>query len=689
MRKSMLEKNRRITTSVITTNRAIRVNSSVAGFSLLEIIIVLALLGFILAGAAIYAQKIIDEKKRNSTAEAVVQEIYGILRYVNEERINATVRRGTAASTDIKIINPLYQQFSYPVSEDGADINNTGMQNNYVYQLKLPQQGLVAPQPTNGDISPYISRVYSQNVSSLIEAQGAVGAGGRYFSYPLKWGEIWGNQSVRRYFTDSGCGPAGVVTGNNNANAVSFRNQFISCEESPLLRRSELAISRVDLVNNQGTLSRRDGNASSVAVSRVDVYVTFIPADGNTNQHAAHIVQYINPLMDAFSNKHLIADPEHIYLVRSKRRANMTVNGNSRFDASNDWQLLNKTNGLPYRPHPPLKECDNNCAKLADIANLVGHFEDGYNYAIRFSFDGVGEPLRTDGLNSATRICWNTDTGMPGPCIQAPYTDLLTVKQRDNPDHYANLQVANLVSAQSHTEVDGTVVAEYNTVPKIEYKTFTNNGILKAYFWRKKPRSNRWEYCINGGTPANPSSIQNCCDEGATNCQWNYDTLQIADARNGAIAIPAQICPDIDNWHRPGTTNVRTLYPRLSVAVSSMVAALAQDGHGGRDNPDREALGGGDDTATSMFINQEQTMIEFARSEMGVHRFGGVVFQVYLDDTRPAGVNNDVWRIAARVNTEDVRNNGHSWTYYNPRWLSVVVSTWCSSVPQLPTPAAP
>ncbi|EBG5027626.1 type II secretion system protein, partial [Salmonella enterica subsp. enterica] len=55
------------------------------GFSLLEIIFVLAFIGIILATVATYARKFIDEKTRQSAADAVAQDIYGILQFVNAD----------------------------------------------------------------------------------------------------------------------------------------------------------------------------------------------------------------------------------------------------------------------------------------------------------------------------------------------------------------------------------------------------------------------------------------------------------------------------------------------------------------------------------------------------------------------------------------------------------------------------
>ncbi|ECN8543499.1 type II secretion system protein, partial [Salmonella enterica subsp. enterica serovar Newport] len=55
-----------------------RMNKSL-GFSLLEIIFVLAFLGILLLAVGNYARKLIDERNRQAAADAVAQEVYGAL----------------------------------------------------------------------------------------------------------------------------------------------------------------------------------------------------------------------------------------------------------------------------------------------------------------------------------------------------------------------------------------------------------------------------------------------------------------------------------------------------------------------------------------------------------------------------------------------------------------------------------
>ncbi|EBM2193553.1 type II secretion system protein, partial [Salmonella enterica] len=144
------------------------------GFSLLEIIFVLAFLGIILLAAGNYARKLIDEKTRQTAADAVAQEIYGALQFINAGSITATVNNVTK-----KVINPLYQQPADPISEDAADINTLGIQNNPLW-LAHPGDSTDAG---SASVSPYIARTWSKSITTPVSNNMNVTDNGKnYFS---------------------------------------------------------------------------------------------------------------------------------------------------------------------------------------------------------------------------------------------------------------------------------------------------------------------------------------------------------------------------------------------------------------------------------------------------------------------------------------------------------------------------
>ncbi|HAF2409741.1 TPA: hypothetical protein G9E90_005233 [Salmonella enterica] len=586
---------------------------------MLEIIFVLAFLGIILLAAGNYARKLIDEKTRQTAADAVAQEVYGVLQFINAGSITATVN-----NVPKKIINPLYQQPTDPISEDPADINTLGIQNN---PLWLAHPGASADAASQS-VSPYIARSWSKSITTPVSNQITVtDTGTTYYSHSLKWSQaVWGQESIRENFTDSGCA--------GSAGNVYFNQQFLSCDEPPVLRGSEIAVSRIDLVSDQGTVSRPAGSvaATPVGIDRVDVYISFIPVDN----HPARIEQFMTPLMAAFRLKKITPDVSSIYLVRQLNHNN------------NSWTLLDKTSGQAATSTTP----DNHLALFSDLPDMIDKLQNGQIYGIRFSFNGKGDYLRTDGLNSATKVCWNTATGTSGPCLTSPSQDALVLKRRDNPQELANLQVGSVISKGSYTDSHGNTQPDYYTAPQIQYAAFSNTGNNVGPYYK-------------GGT----DNRQMCTADG--DCSNGPTASAIADTVNGAISVPLQTCPSAEGFTRTGTTDNHQLYPRLSVSVSSVVSGIVKDGPKGEDFSATQMV-------PDIFKNQSGTMTTLSGSEVTLNRLGGAVLQVRQDTA------TGTWRIAGMVASEDANDpiKGRSWIYFNPSWLSVMITSWCSSVPQ-------
>lgn len=581
----------------------------------------LAILGLIMAGLAVYANRIINERTRQATADAIAQDIYGVLQFVNADNITATVD-GKART----IINPLYQQgsdYAYRSPPEKLTTSNPrGIYNNPIWNIHYYNSRYAEVTGNPGGYSPYISRVYSKQPTDPIVNQREVTVnGGKRYSQPIKWSQsVWGdnwdgdsnNGSQRVYFTDSACSAPYQGAG------VFFNQQFLSCHENPILRNNEIAIPRIDFISAQGSLSR--GNDSvPVSIDRVDVYISYTPTDGNPTR----IEQFVTPLMNAFRVKKIVPNPDAVYLVMRQLP-----------ETSNAWTLLNRHTGQPAGQNAVSGEL----ATLNDLPDMLGRLEKGKIYGIRFSFDGKGDYLRADGLNSAEKVCWNTKTGGAGPCLESASENLLVLKQRKKPGEFADLQVRSVILKSSHITTDG-VKAEYYTVPQIQYSSFTNTGKLPAYF--RNPDKGKTDLC----TAENACGLEGPAME------------QVIDPAYGAISIPMQTCPDPVN----DATGPVILHPRISAAVSSVIAGLRKDNTGEILPPDNNT-----------FSSQEYNFS--AAKDISIYRLGGTILQI-------REVNNE-WRISGMVATEDSEPTGHPWQYYNPPWLSVLITTWCSSVPQ-------
>lgn len=626
------------------------------GFSLLEIIIVLAFIGAILVTAANYARKMIDEKTRQGAADAVVQEIYGVLQFVSADTIEIF---GSNSSTDKsikKVTNPLYQLPHKPVYPDAKknspDAGKQGFDNNPIW-LAHPHNVInIEADATNSNVSPYIARNYSRNITGpvsnelkVIYGKSADGTDKEHYSHSLKWGEaLWGKNSVRKYFTDSGC-PGNTDGGN----AVYFKQQFLSCNENPALKNSEIGISRIDFVNDRGAYTRlSDSDDLPVPVERVDVYVSFRAVGGES----ARIEQFITPLMTAFRTKKIIPDIDNIFLVVNK--------GSTR---DNAWTLLDKRTGLPFAQNTP-KNAEN-IARFSDLPDMVGNLQKGATYAIRFSFDGKGDYLRTDGLNAATKLCWNTSVGAAGPCLTSPSDELLVLKSRKSSTDLANLQVGSVISTINHEVKDNngnirTDIVERYTAPRIQYKVFSNTGSIAPVSVRSI-KDSAPEYCLVDGS----------CDK--THIDSIVNSVTLSDVNNGAIAVELQTCPVADGFTRnpapypdkPDHPDNHRLYPRLSASVSSVISGLHKNG-GLVDSV----------MPLGVFATQSKTLQSLNIADFSVNRMGGVALSNRLVGNR--------WLISGMVASENNNllnggaNQSATFIYFNPSWLSVVVTTWCS-----------
>lgn len=625
------------------------------GFSLLEIIIALTIIGIVLVSLATYARKVIDEHLRQVDAEAVAQEIYGVLQFVNADTIEifgSTNPGDTTERVTKKVTNPLYQlpgMSVYPDAKaDSPDANLAklkGMKSNPIWLIH-PHHDDASLIAAAGGASPYIGRSVSKNITSPISNILNIQDGNEQrYSYSLKWSQsLWKNNSVRSYFTDSGCPGS---TGNNN---VYFKQQFLSCNENPTLRNSEIAVSRIDLVNDKGTFNRTDGsNDIPAPVNRVDVYVSFTPVDGKP----ARLEQFITPLITAFRIKKIVPNTNNAYLV-------MSVGS----DKNNSWTLLNKTNGVSAGNNTQVDDL----AMLTDLPNMIGLLQKGRTYAIRFTFDGSGDYLRTDGLNAATKLCWNISAGAAGPCLTSPSDELLVLKSRKSPTELANLQVGSVISTISHDVKDDkgntirTDIKERYTAPRIQYKTFSNKGdVISPVYETYEMKGNKREikYCLVGGS----------CDRAVVEATVNGRTISHPD--NGAIKVDLQTCPVADGFTRdpdePDDPDNHRLYPRLSAAVSSVVSGITKNGQGEINKT----------MHSDILSHQDRNINNLHMNGFSVNRIGGVVLQIRNE--------GNAWLISGVVPSEDIDPSpGQERTliYFNPSWLSVMITTWCSDKKQ-------
>ncbi|EOU3971290.1 TPA: prepilin-type N-terminal cleavage/methylation domain-containing protein [Salmonella enterica] len=162
------------------------------GFTLLEMIVTLAVMGVAMLSVIKYKEKEADEARRQIVSNALISEIAGIVDFVAEEQITV-IERGQ----ETEITNPLYQQ-------------NSG--------------------------APYTNRTKNKDLNSAISTSA---------SEIINWSA---GASTRIFFTRKYC----ISTGTQGK--YEFSKDYIPCEEPTILTTSDLKIERIDFVGTDGTV---------------------------------------------------------------------------------------------------------------------------------------------------------------------------------------------------------------------------------------------------------------------------------------------------------------------------------------------------------------------------------------------------------------------------------------------------
>ncbi|MEE7423674.1 type II secretion system protein [Escherichia marmotae] len=160
------------------------------GFTLLEMIITLAIMGVAMISVIKYKEKEADEARRQIVSNALITEISGMLKFITEERIIVKQQEGEEA----EIINPLYSDES-----------------------KKPYTSRVANKDPNEDMSSKSDEI-------------------------IDWGE------ARKYFIRKTCKNTG------GQSEYEFTTDYISCNEPSVLNNSDLRIERIDFVGKDETV---------------------------------------------------------------------------------------------------------------------------------------------------------------------------------------------------------------------------------------------------------------------------------------------------------------------------------------------------------------------------------------------------------------------------------------------------
>lgn len=538
-------------------------NNRIAGYSLLEIIVVLGLIGVIMIPLSRFIINKIENNHRQQISDAIVDEMYRFIDFINNDELELP-------DGSLKY-NPLFQ-IDNKIPEYGYRVDNYKIEDELTYNEM-------------------------------------------YFNWPE------GNNSHRKFFIDESCQGSSL--------GLFLKKEFLKCKLDPIISENPmLSIERVDLVGDQ----------KKKTIERVDFIVLYHP---ESEEDRLYLDSFYSNFMQSFKDKYLYLNQADIV---TKEKSNK----------NNHWKLAKNNN------------------KNIDFGNLVSNidaFNNNLDYGIRFSFNiKAGKYLKSDGSVHADKLCWNTKTTQYGPCLSTKNDDknklvltsgdvdkdnkkpalcwdlqnnkegvCLELRKQQNINIDANFQylddsnfmltknddkgneksatiVANVVIEDSHYE-GGKLVKEYRTVPEVSYHNFTGNekGMI-----------------VNG--------------------EYQGDD----EKEKGTIVIPRKLCPVVGN--------VR-LWPRITLAVSSMMPVIFDENKGGLD----------------IDLSKEYHTRGKAIKNTGIS--SGVVLQPRIG-TAPGTANTPMkltWVISASLGVNDP-SKADSSTYVNPKSLSIMAVEWCSSI---------
>ncbi len=546
------------------------------GFTLLEMIIVMGIMGIILATITVYKKRQIEAVGRQNLANVVVGDIYGLLTFANEDVISVD-ENGDGHIDVLSLDNPLYDKKYVP----------------------------------DGDLK---NKTYSQRVSNIALSD-EIDNSGNYIQ--------WDNSRARGYFTSKSCKNV-----NNSVAEGTFFKEYLPCNQPTNSSQRDLVLERVDMVGDEKTHS----------IDRIDFIVAYNPGPTKSSDvQKFSIENYTAAFSEAFAHYGLVYS--HADMIYRSTAMSSTANNYGK-----NWALLKLKGAAPE---------DDAIA----FGSMASHMEDVASnmqqLGIRFSFAaGVGKYLKSDGSVGADALCWNSTTGTMTHCLKVDDDS----KGRNDEDGVMHLTAKTTDPADKDGVVTGMLMANvvfegevFNSqTGKFEQALMTNPVITYESFGNTK--------ASNSVVIDDPESY----------------SADVAD-EPGSIQLPAQPCPtlppDPDN---PNLLTKKKLMPRMVASISSIAADTGKD-----ESSDGSTSNTGD---FADFINSGENRT--AANGLLDH-LSGVAIQVNLE--KPSNISDDYkgayWIISATTGVYD-NASGKGKSVINPSSLSVVLTSWCSSIPQ-------
>lgn len=654
-----------------------------AGVTLLEMIVVLAIIGMCLMTYANYKRKEAQQSHQLIVADMIVRDISGVMRFVAQNKL--AVVSGTPEA------NPLF----------GTKNTNVTVAN---YDNRVSNKTLQDQPYPNTDTDKFYSG-WSVGVST--QTQVSPTRGSRYL------------------FLGSEC-----KNGNNPKGKLPFElaESMLPCELRPGAESLELVLERVDFVNNI-----RQAGTIGPGIERVDFYLAY---QNEVENEGLHFAGFIKPLEKALKGVDLSYLQAVVFEIEGSGNFKLVTTASGQplqmGDIPNNLDRLdaNKRYGIRLSfdkssedisadgSVPTAKLCWNDAKDEAGPC-ITAIDEDRL---LITSSDAEGKN------KDEPAMCWSKEQKASTLCLAAMDSNGVN-PGADNPDD----RILHLRTSADKTDGSEAEPASPSSLKGTTGTLYAN--IVMENTSRKHPE--KWHVAYDqaeanalkdgkqGGdnaervfsdafsgqyelvTPTTTfyQSFKNDYPRGEgptgaddiykeANKSTNYAGLL---SEPGVIRLPLQTCPKVTGIGKDRKTMLRSLYPRLSVAISSVSA-----------DEDEEAKKRGGYTD---YTQQGATRLNTVKTRNIVGAVAGVAIQANIvvnkDTAAPAhnpvkrdkngtfedwiaedwfkgaGTKDDpapFWLISAT--SAMINPDGDGINKMNPQSLSVVINQWCSTIPQ-------
>lgn len=624
----------------VSQEKDMRSRNNASGFSLLEVIVVLAIIGGALVMYTNYARKQAAKEMRQTIANALVQEMKGVVNYLRDDTLQT---KGGEQE------NPFY------------DISSTSNDAHYRYRI------------TNN-----IDDVNTGNAAN-------------YFL----WGDGVNAQKQQRYlFISKNCNVS--LKSEFELTAEYLPCSLVTAADNPAAKIERIGFASQDLTTPSSSVSRMDAIIAFAYTDSSDKYsfASYAPAFNNALNNAGLIASHI-----IIVHRKTSADAWQL-VTQADGKTPVEFSDM----ATNFQRVEKMSKGQQLGIRLTFDMNDNNSGSGSNAGNTCwnsteskvelcydqekGTGAHGEDKILALNMTNLEDPRGDQAAGTLKANLVMENTSRPVFLFKRNYGGDLMLSADGNPERFK-------YKNNNNEDIEGDFYLDDNTA----YRPWDGNSIAGANIVSDYYPSSAYDSFELVTPSVSEYSGTEYISEDITGDK-NYLAVYDDSVReSGWHRFAVQTCPVIEqeiilrdaqgdaildeNGNKKKIKVTRTLYPRLSASISSVSAY----------NDDNSSIR--DDTYTKQ--NETRRKLDDSRK---VDLLGGVTVQVELAEMDVSnGARPDhnsaqkyifpgskyVWAVTATVGMYD-SETGTGFNIVNPQTISYVITKWCSTIPQSGTP---